>query len=182
MTAKFAGCNRAIATRFAVGSVIGAATWSGAMLAQVTGPAALLLPAFGVFVGGAVAGTAFRRSISTAFAFGLAFAIGDAAGMVLLVATQAAPPVLLAYVLSYSIVFGIAGLIGLSSAAVSGRPLLFGVLSFSFGGCATAILLVVLLNMNVIGGSPLRAAVGFAIAMTFPWVIGGILVSSRRRE
>jgi hypothetical protein len=169
-----------IVIRFAFGSLIGVAAWSATMLGDVLGPAALLLPALGFFVGGAVAGTALRRSITTAFGFGLAFAIGNIAGMLSIIATQAMTgreQLLFQYAVSYSIVFAIAGLIGLSSAGVRGRPLGIGVLGFSGGGFTTAVLVVALLNVQLIGGSPLRAVIGYAIPMTLPWIIGAAVVT-----
>jgi hypothetical protein len=160
-------------TRFVIGSLISVAAWSTTMFGQVLGPAALLLPALGFFVGGAVTGTALRRTVGSAIGFGAAFIIGNVAGMLSLVATQAMTgPLLAGYAFSYSIVFAIAGWIGLSSAGVRGQPLLIGVLGFSGGGFTTAVLIVFLLSVHLIGGSPVRALLGFAIPMTLPWVIG----------
>jgi hypothetical protein len=166
-----------------IGSLIGVAAWSTTMFGHVLGPLALLLPSLGFFLGGAVAGTALRRTVGAAIGFGVAFMIGNVAGMLSLVATQAMTgPLLVGYVFSYSLVFSIAGLIGLAAAGVRGRPLMIGVLSFSAGGLTTAVLVVDLLNLQLIGGSPVRALLGFAIPMTLPWVIGGAAISKARDD
>jgi hypothetical protein len=169
-----------VAIRFVLGSLIGVAAWSTTMLGHVLGPAALLLPSIGFFVGGAVAGTAVRQSPGAAVGFGLAFAIGNTAGMLSIIATQAMTgreSLLVQYAVSYSIVFAIAGLIGLFGASVQGRPLVIGVLGFAGGGFTTALLVVALLSVRLIGGSPLRALMGYAIPMTVPWVIGGFVTT-----
>jgi hypothetical protein len=185
MTAPRAVHDRAVSIRFVLGSLISVVTVSATMLGHVLGPAALLLPSLGFFVGGAVAGTALRRSIGAAFGFGLAFVIGNVAGMASVIATQGMTGrerLLFGYALGYSIVFAIAGWIGLSGAAMPGRPRVIGVVGFSAGGCAAAILLVVLLKVQLIGGSPLRAVMGFAIPMTLPWVIGGVVLDEALRR
>lgn len=80
---------------------------------------------------------------------------------------------LVPYATSYSIVFAVAGWIGVCSAGVRGRPLVIGVLGFAGGGLTTAVLVAALLNLHLIGGSPLLAVMDYAIPMTLPWVIGG---------
>ena len=170
----------AVATRFLLGSLISVVGWSSIMLGNVVGPGALLWPSLGFFVGGTIAGTALQRTIGAAFGFGVAFIIGNVAGLLSLVATQAMTgreQLLAGYAFSYSIAFGLAGLVGLSSAGVRGQPLVTGVLGFSGGGFTTAVLIVTLLSVHLIGGSPLRVVVGYAIPMTLPWVIGGVVVT-----
>ena len=168
-----------VAIRFVLGSLISVAAWSAPMLGHVLGPVALLLPCTGFFVGGAVAGTALRQSLGAAVGFGLAFAIGNTASALSIIGTQAMTgreSLLVQFAASYSIVFGIASLIGLFSAGMRGRPLVIGVLSFAGGGFTTAVLVVALLNVHLIGGSPLRALISYAIPMTLPWV-GGVVIA-----
>jgi hypothetical protein len=169
-----------VISRFVLGGLIGVMALSTTMLDHVAGPVALLLPSLGFFVGGAVAGTALRRTIGTALGFGVAFTIGDVAGTLSLVATQAMTgeeQLLARYAFSYSTVFAIAGLIGLSSAAVRGRPLVVGVLGFSVGGFTTAALVVALLSANLLGGSSIRTVLAYAVPLTLPWVIGAVVVT-----
>lgn len=168
-----------VTIRFALGSLISVAAWSATMLGHVLGPAALLLPCIGFFVGGAVAGTALRQSLGAAVGFGVAFAIGNTASVLSIIGTQAMTGrefLLVQFAVSYSIVFGIAGLTGLLSAGMRGRPLLIGVLGFAGGGFTTAILVVSLLNVHLIGGSTVRAVMGYTIPMTLPWV-GGVVIT-----
>jgi len=174
-----------VAIRFVLGSLIGVAVWSATMRGHVLGPAALLLPVLGFFVGGAVAGTAWRPSLGAAVGFGLAFAIGNTAGVLSITATQAMTgreSLLVQYAISYSIVFAIASSIGLVSAGVRGRPLVVGVFGFAGGGFTTAVLIVALLNAHAIGGSPLRAVMGYAIPITLPWVIGAVIARALTDE
>jgi hypothetical protein len=149
------------------------------MLGHVLGPAALVLPTVGFFVGGAVAGTALRQTLGAAVGFGLAFAIGNAAVMRSIIATQAMTgreALLVWYAVSYSVAFAIVGLLGVFSTGVRGRSLVISVVGFAGGGFITAVLLVALLNAHLIGGSPLRAVIGYAIPMMLPWVIGGVVI------
>jgi hypothetical protein len=165
--------------RFALGILIGAATWTATTLGPVRGLATLLLPCAGFFVGGAIAGTALKRSVSAAFGFGLAFVIGNFVGMGSIIATQAMTgreQLLVPYALAYAAAFAVAGWIGLAGADVRGRPRVAGIAGFSGGGCATAILIVGLLKAQLIGGSLLSVLVAYALPMTVPWVIGGVVV------
>lgn len=174
-----------VATRFVLGSVISVAAWSTTMFGQVLGSLALLLPCIGFFVGGAVAGTAVRQSLGAAVGFGVAFALGNTAGVLSIVGTQAMTgreSLLVGFAVSYSIVFGISSVIGLFSAGVRGQPLVIGLLSFSGAGFATAVLVVSLLNVHLIGGSPLRALMGYAIPLTLPWVGGVVLARALTDE
>jgi hypothetical protein len=168
------------ATRFALGILIGIAALSATLLGHVIGSAALLLPSLGFFIGGAVAGTALRQSLGAAAGFGLAFLIGNTASVLSIIATQATTgleSLLVQYAVSYPIVFGMAGSIGVLSVGMRGRRFVIGVLGFAGGGLTAAVLLFVLLNVHLIGGSPLRAVMGYAIPMTLPWVIGGVTIA-----
>lgn len=180
MTSSQSGLYRGVATRFVLGSLISVAAWSATMFGHVLGSRALVLPCIGFFIGGTIAGTALRQSLGAAIGFGVAFVIGNTAGMLSIIRTQATTgreSLFVQFAVAYSIVFGIASVIGLFSAGMRGRPLVVGVLSFAGGGFTTAVLVVSLLNVHVIGGSPLRAVIGFAIPMTLPWVGGGVAMA-----
>src|SRR5262245_4489839 len=194
---------RTVYRRFALGTLVAAATWSALMLRpflfppQLTagtprGPVAgsglaalqlLLLPGLGFFIGGVIAGTALKRSVGAALGFGVAFLIGDQYAMLSVVGTQAMTPALGLVMLASALVFAIAGMIGLFGAGVRRRALLTGILGFAAGGCATVILLGVLWSVGLFGGSLLRVVFAYAIPMTLPWIIGvGLFMEGLKRE
>jgi hypothetical protein len=199
MTEQSSTHDRSVYRRFAMGTLVAVATSSALMLRPFlfppqlpvgvpSGPVPgggtalllqlLLLPGLGFFLGGAIAGTALKRSIGAALGFGVAFLIGDLYAMLSVVGTQAMTGVLgvfSGFTLAFSLVFAIAGMIGLFSAGVRGRALVTGVLGFAAGGCATVILLVVLWKVGLFGGSLLRVVFAYAIPMTLPWIIGVVL-------
>jgi hypothetical protein len=173
----------AVAARFALGSLIGVAGLSLTLLSHVPRTLATMLPAITFFLGGAVAGTALRPSVGSALGFGVAFLIGNVGALLSVVATQAMTGregnVASSYALSYAIVFGIAGFIGLRSAHARGQPLRVGVLGFSGGGIMAALLFVVLLQAQLSRhwGSPIAALWLYATPMTIPWIIGGAVAA-----
>ena len=180
MVSESASRGGAVVTRFVIGSLIGPVAWSTTVFGHLLGPVALLLPSLGFVLGGVVAGTALRRTIGAAIGFGVAFMIGNGAGLSLVAAEAMTGRVssLTAYSLFYSIVFAAAGLIGLLSAGVRGRPLVIGILGFAGGGFTTAVLVVAMLNLYPIAGSPVRVVMGFAIPMTLPWAIGAAAIAN----
>jgi hypothetical protein len=182
--------------RFVLGTLVGPAVWLAllvrpflfppeASVGGVSGPGGpnalamflgLLLPFLGFLIGGAIAGTALKRSIGAALGFGVAFCVADLWVMLSVVSTQAWTGSLVAgliqLTLVHAIVFGIAGLIGLSSSGVRRRALVVGAGGFAAGGLASGILLTVLAIVGLFGGSLPGVVLAYPIPMTFPWIIG----------
>jgi hypothetical protein len=195
MTAP-ANADRVVYGRFVLGALVGPAGWLALLFRpflfppQATiggasglgGPnafamlAGMLLPFLGFLIGGAIAGTALKRSIGAALGFGVAFWVGDFWVMLSVVSTQAWTGSLVAGLIQLTllnaIVFGIAGLIGLSSSGVRRRALVVGAGGFAAGGLASGILLTVLAIVGLFGGSLPGVVLAYAIPMTFPWIIG----------
>src|SRR4029434_4270575 len=124
-----------VALRFFAGSVIGLtglyATLAGG------GLTALIIPVTSFFLGGAVAGSGLRLGRRGALGFGVAFVLADVPAVLSVVATQAMPgPAMAAALVFFSgilftVVCGIAGIVGLGIGGVADGNVLRG----AAGGC-----------------------------------------------
>ncbi len=159
-----------VLARFAIGSAIGAATWLTTVLRHVTSRPALILSVVGFFVGGAVAGTSLRRTLTAAVGFGLAFVAGNQ-GRILF---PGAAPLLS--------MFTLASIIGLVATGFRRWSLAGGVAGFIVGAGITALLVVRLANAHVTSGSTARVAAGWAISLMLPWIFGGLAAAAVLRE
>ena len=172
-----------VALRFFAGSVIGVAGLYATLAGG--GLTALIIPVTAFFLGGAVAGSGLGLERRGALGFGVAFVLADVPAVLSVVATQAMPgPAMAAalvffYGILFTVVFGIAGIVGLGIGGVADGNVLRGAaVGCCGGGMAGGLVFGIVLIQNLAGNAghgTLQVAVGLGLSL--PWLLGGTAIA-----
>ena len=172
-----------VALRFFAGSLIGVAGLYATLAGG--GLTALIIPVTAFFLGGAVAGSGLGLGRRGALGFGVAFVLADVPAVLSVVATQAMPgPAMAAalvffYGILFTVVFGIAGIVGLGIGGVADGNVLRGAaVGCCGGGMAGGLVFGIVLVQNLAGNAgrgTLQVAVGLGLSL--PWLLGGTAIA-----
>ena len=175
-----------VALMFALGSLTGVGGVFGGLFLVGSGPFALIVPALGFFIGGAMASVALHTGFLGMFSFGVAFVVGGVGSFLAVVATQAmtgreSPFFIIFVFLTYFVgAWGAAGLIalGLVFRRIGSYVFRLGLIGFSGGGVVGGLIvaLTVLVLMATRGGN-LILWVATTVGLVVPAAIGGGVVA-----